>query len=338
MSIVPAVILESKWTPVVAIAATALCVVQIVASWRSTFVVSHKKVDNVPKRCDKEDGYKEKVVAYVFKSVTPTISGSPFSTKLATYLRFAGIPHVIKEAQFEKAPKNKVPYIEHAGNFFGDSQLIIRYLDNTYDVATMASAALRELGGLKRGFVAFDKLSAADQAICDVVRLTSETEIYWAIHSVKWAGKSGIGKKESMWTATRDAYFEHAPAVIRILLTPMIRVGALKDAWGYGLMRHSPEDQLYLACRAVRSLSTLLGDKAFFLGDFPAECDCSAFGALECCLDDSRWPNALTDYVRKECPNLVEYVARVRKMVFPDVAPSDPRPASRETGTPIKKK
>lgn len=338
MTVLPTAIVESNWTPVVAVVSTALCVVLLVLNLRSLFVVPYKVGESVPTKCAKEDGYKEKVVAYVFKSATSTISGSPFSTKLTAYLRLSGIPHIVKEAQFENAPKGKVPYIEHAGSFFGDTQLIIRYLNNTYDIAEMATAALKDLPGLKKAFVPFDNLPAADQAISETIRLTCETELYWANSGVRWAGKLGIGKKESLWTATREAYFGDMPAVIRQLLTPMIRVGLLRDAWGYGLLRHSPEDQLYLASRAVRSLSTLLGDKAFFLGDFPAECDCTAFGALEGCLDDSRWPNALTDLIRAECPNLVDYVARVRRTVYPDVQPSDPRPASRETGTPIKKK
>lgn len=334
----PAFIVESKWTPVIAVVSSVLCVLQLGLTLKATFVVNHKEIEDVPKKCLKEEGYKEKVTACVFKSASPSISGSPYSTKLTAYLRFCGIPHVVKEAQFEKAPKNKVPYIEHAGSLFGDSQLIIRYLDNTYDVAEMSVVALRDLKGLKKAFVPFANLSTIDQARSDAIRLTCETELYWALCSIRWSGKSGIGKKESLWAATCEAYFGAIPAFIRYLLTPMLRVSVLKDAWGYGLARHSPDDQLYLALRAARSLSLQLGAQAFFLGDFPSECDCAALGALECCLDDSRWPNALTDCIRRECPNLVDYVARVRGIVFADVAPSDAMPGSWTGVTPLKKK
>jgi glutathione S-transferase len=333
----PAFIADSKWTPYIAVGASALCVVQIVLSLKATFVVSKKKVDDVPKKCISADGYKEKLTAYVFNGETRSISGSPATTKLLAFLRFTGIPHDVKEAQFEKAPKNKVPYVKHAGSLFGDSQLIIRYVENTYDVAKMSAAAVKDLNGLNKAFVPFDNLSPTDQALSDSIRLTCETEVYWALCNCRWGGDIGLGNNEALWFATRDTYFGKIPAFIRYILTPMIRVSVLKDAWGYGLIRHSPADQLYLASRAVRSLSNLLGEKTFFLGDFPSECDCAALGALECILDDSRWPNPLTDLIRREYPNLEAYVARVRQFVFSDVDPSASRPGSRAGVTPVAK-
>ena len=106
----------------------------------------------------------------------------------------------------------------------------------------------------------------------------------------------------------------------------MIRVNVLRDAWGQGLVRHSPADQLYLAKRAIRSLSSLLDKQTFFLGESPAECDCIAFGVLDCCLDDSRWPNDITHYIKHECVNLVDFVARIRKFVYADTKVTDAFP------------
>ena len=331
----PSIIIESKWTPYIAVVATIFCFIQFFFFLRSTFVPPKRKFGDVPKKCNKTDGYKENVIAYVFDGKAVSVSGSPFSTKLTAFLRLTDIPHTIKEADFEKAPKGKVPYIEHAGSFFGDSQLIIRYLENTYDIAKMSVGAVKLLSGVKKPFVPFNKLTSTDQALSDAIRLTCEGELYWAINSVRWCGEVGIGKKESLWDATNALYFTAIPAFIRPALTAMIRTGTMKDAWSQGLARHSPADQLYLATRAAKSLSVLLGDKQFFLGDFPAECDCIAFSTLDCLLDDSRWPNPLTVWVRQECPNLVQYVARFRSMVFADMVPGDVRPPSRETGTPI---
>lgn len=327
---------EGKWVSVVAIGASALCLLQIAYFIKSTFILAKKNVTDVPQKCKKEDGYKEPVITYLFNGNGPTISGSPFSAKLAMYLRLAGIPHVVKEADFEKAPKSKVPYIEHAGSFFGDSQLIIRYMENTFDVSKMATKS--SVKGTK-AFVPFDSLSEENQGLSDMIRYACETELYWALSSVRWAGDQGIGKSESLWETTRAMYFDKIPAFIRGIITNMIRVNLMRDAWGYGLVRHSPNDQLFLATRSLKSLSSILGKKAYFLGDFPAECDCTAFGALECVLDDSCWPNDLTTYMRTECPNLVQYVQRVRQQVFPDVAPTDLRPSSRDTGlVPLPKK
>ena len=328
---------EPKWVAVVAVVAPILCIVQAFYFLKSKFVVEIKKVGNVPTKSLSETDYKEAVTAYLFNSPGSTVSGSPFSTKLSMYLRLAGIPHNIREANFEKAPKSKVPYIKHGKAFFGDSQLIIRYLENTFDVSKMAVKAAKEFG-ISSPFVPFEKLSPADQGLCDLVRLTCEGEMYWALISVRWCGEMGMGKSESLWRTTCAVYFAKLPAFLRNIIPYFARAALIRDAWGQGMSRHSPDDQLYLACRASKSLSNILGKKQFFLGDAPSECDCIAFGALQNCADDSQWPNPLTDYMRKECPNLLEYVARIRTSVFQDMKAGDERPLGRPTGEAFPKK
>lgn len=328
---------DTKVISAVAVGAITLCLLQASYFIKSTFFVPNKHVADVPCKCRSEDGYKESVTAYVFDGPGAGISGSQFSTKLAMYLRLAGIPHKIKLAQFEKAPKGKTPYIEHDGATFGDTQLIIRYLENTFDLSKMAANVAKE-NGTTHAFVPFYALAPQDQAMSDLIRLMCEGELYWAAGLIRWGGEFGIGQDEKHWRTTCEMYFKMIPAFIRGILTSMIRVSFLRDAWGQGLVRHSPNDQLYLAQRALKSLSTILGKKMFLLGESPSECDCCAFGCLEACLEDALWPSALSEYVRNECPNLVEYVTRVRALAFPDVLPSDLRPASKESCIPYPRK
>ena len=115
---------DSKWTTAIAVGITALCVVPLACFVRSTFVIPKTKVKDVPTTCKKEDGYDEIVTVYVVGGKSKAISPSPFTTKLVTYLRLTGIPHIIKEADFSRAPKGKAPYIEHAGATLGDTQLL----------------------------------------------------------------------------------------------------------------------------------------------------------------------------------------------------------------------
>jgi glutathione S-transferase len=323
-----------SWGSVIAVIASTLCALQFGQTIKSTFWYSRKVGDDVPEQSQNENDYKLPVNVFVFTGPAISVSGSQFSTKIVSYLRLAGIPHKVLEANFDEAPKSKVPYIKHGGAFFGDSELIIRYLENTYDVSKMAEAASKDLG-LSAPFVPFYKLSEENQAMSDLIRLTCESKIYWAIVSVRWGGTLGISKSEDSWAHTRRLYFEAMPSFIRGPITAMIRASFLRGADAQGLLRHSPKDQLYLASRAIRSLSTLLGDKTYFLGDFPAECDCIAFAALDCCMDDSHWPNPMTDFVRNECPNLVEYAARLRKQLYPDLEVHDKLPPSRLSGEPL---
>ena len=230
---------------------------------------------------------------------------------------------MIKEADFNKAPKNKVPYIEHDGNLLGDSQLIIRYLENTFNVNYMSG-----LGGGKNHFIPFAKLSSTEKAQSELIRILCEHDIYWGILSIKWAGEGGICRTETAWHNTVENYFGAIPAVIRGVITSMIRVDVLRDSWGQGLQRHSPEDQLYFMKRSLETLSVTLGRNTFMLGDSPSECDCIAFGTLDCLLDDSKWPNALTDFINDTCPNLVRYHRSIRQSVFEDMKLGDKLPPS----------
>ena len=214
-----------------------------------------------------------------------------------------------------------MPYIEHDGNLLGDSQFIIRYLENTFNVAYMSG-----LGGTKNAFVPFAKLSAADRAKSELVRILCEQDLYWGITCIKWAGKEGLCQTEDAWNNTVENYFSDIPSAIRGILTSMIRTDVMRDMWGQGLRRHSPDDQLYLMKRSVETLSVTLGNGVYMLGKFPSECDCIAFGTIDCILDDSKWPNKLTDFLREECPNLVRYHSAIRNSVFEDVAVGDKLP------------
>jgi len=311
---------------IIAVISTSLCALFIFYFVKSTFFLDRKTTADVPKECSPDD-YKKVVEVYLFKGPGISLSGSPFSTKLSTYLRLTGIPHTVQEADFEKAPKSKVPYIKHGDTFFGDSQLIIRYIENSFDVKSMAAEAADELGLKHKPFVPYNNLKPKDRAMSDLIRLTCEGELYWSLSIIRWGGEHGMGRREELWEMTKQCYFDKIPSPIRNIITRMIRVNVLRDAWGQGLIRHSPSDQLYLTKRALQSLSSLLGDKYFFLGAYPAECDCIAFGTLDCFLDDSRWPNEVTDFINSECTNLVDYVARIRSSVFPDVKVTDDFPA-----------
>lgn len=262
----------------------------------------------------------ESVEAFVLGGDGSTMAFSPFSTKLLMYLRLSGIKHTTGSADVQKAPKSKVPYVKHGANLVGDSQLIIRYLENTFDVKKL-SAGVADRYELTHAFLPFSQLSASQQAKSDLIRLACESELYWTVVSIRWAGAYGITKTEKNWDITAVKLFDDIPAIFRSPLVRFIRSSVLRDSYGQGFGRHSAADQLYLAKRAISALSVMLGSDPFFLGKNPSECDCIAFGTIEQLLADSIWPNELTSFVRREFPNLVEYCDRIRNTVFRDVQP-----------------
>jgi len=239
---------------------------------------------------------------------------------LLLYARVAGIPHTVGDVNHGQNSKGKAPYIVHGGKVIADSQLIIRYFENSFDLVAMAKK-VRE--PQQPEFVPFCDLSPEDQAKSDAVRILCETEIYWSIASIRWLGVAGITQTESSWHTTVEKYFGKLPAALRFFLVPWLRVTLARDAYGYGFARHSPKDQIYLAKRAIKALSVLLGREKFFLGsNIVSEVDCVAHAMIENISGEKdAWPNALSEFIISECKNLVEFEERVKGFYCNDLDP-----------------
>lgn len=313
---------DNPWMVASLVLALIVTVMMVKTYRRITFMPKSVPRDMPTRSLSADDG--KGLVAYVFAGNERCMTFSPYSTKLLTYLRLAHIPHRVQYAEYDKAPKNKVPYVLHNGNLVGDTQLIIRYLENTLDVAKIADKGASG----KRTLVPFAGLTSEQQALSDVVRLTCEGELYWALVSMRWYGAAGLARDEGLWQTTSAMFFAGIPSLLRPLIVKIIRATSFRDAWGHGFARHSPGDQWYLASRAVRALSALLGDKDYFLGDIICEGDCAVFGLLQCLLEDTTWPNEFTAFIRKECPNLVRFVERIQALAFADTTRGQKMPAS----------
>src|SRR5687768_6031520 len=72
---------------------------------------------------------------------------SPFCAKLETYLKMRGLPYESKVANFMKAPKGKVPWVEIDGGApMGDSGLIIEELEKKHGLDAHLDPATRARG------------------------------------------------------------------------------------------------------------------------------------------------------------------------------------------------
>ena len=72
----------------------------------------------------------------------------------------------------------------------------------------------------------------------------------------------------------------------------------------------------------------MLGDKAFFHGDFVCETDCVVYSFVKSMMD-ATWSHPLADYVSVDCTNLVRYADRIHKIYFPDFISGDKQPKSK---------
>ena len=86
----------------------------------------------------------------------------------------------------------------------------------------------------------------------------------------------------------------------------------------HGIGRHTPEEQLELTARDLKSVEDILGEKNFLLTmDTPTSIDCTVFGHLAQFLYiPMEFPQKT--YMHENCPKLIEYVDRMKHLIWTD--------------------
>ncbi len=222
---------------------------------------------------------------YVFSPKWGLPTHSPFTLKLATWMRLTGLPHqLVFEDDPRKGPKKKAPWIELDGVPMGDSELIIAHLQATLGVDPDAHLTRRQ----------------AAQAL--VLRRTFEEHfapIYDYFFFVDDVG----------WEHARS-HFDFLPALIRPVVLPLIRSDTRKELWLKGIGRHDVDDIAAFARADLDAAATLLDDQPFFFGDRPTTTDCTLYGFLAMVLH-APIASPVQAHLRT-LPNLVAFCDRMR--------------------------
>lgn len=213
---------------------------------------------------------------------------SPFCAKLQTYLRMAKLPFEVAEASITKAPKGKIPYVTIDGEMMGDSGFIIARLEATIDEPLDA--------GLD------DKGRAIGHA---VARMLDEGFSFANLY-FRFGAEEGYG-------VLLPEFKKALPGPLK-LLTGVIRRNALKSIRTQGTGRHSHDEISTVAKADLRSVSALLGDKPYLLGDKPRTFDASVFAFINTTLGFP-YDSEARKYVAGE-KNLVAYHDRVQKAFY----------------------
>lgn len=90
-----------------------------------------------------------------------------------------------------------------------------------------------------------------------------------------------------------------------------------QDLYSQGMGRHTTAEVAHIAVKDLRSLSTILGDRPYLLGDKPSSYDAAVFSALAVYL----WQlpgSAHETYLNTEGQNLVRYCERLREKWYSD--------------------
>ena len=225
---------------------------------------------------------------------------SQFVLKIETYLRMAGVEFQTKSLGMgfaETAPKGKLPYIEHNGAQIADSSIIIDYLKEHF------------------GDPLDGNLSDDQRASGHTIKRMVEEHIWWLMARERW------------W-APENPYWD-TPGLLKELDQESYE-GARDDSrrkcmeHGVGAFTDLEIDKR--GREDLDTLSTLLGEHLYFLGDKPTSVDATTYAFLWQIMN-AAYTSQLKNAAQKH-NNLVSYVQRLEKKWFSNDPMSMQREAS----------
>lgn len=232
------------------------------------------------------------ITLYGFGPTLGMPDGSPYVMKAEILLRMAGLAYrKDTRAGLDQAPKGKLPFIDDVGEVVADSTFIRAHIERKY------------------GFD-FDRgLGRTERAEAWAIERMIEDHLYWCGVHMRWTDDAIFAKGVAH-------FFDAVPEAIRDKIRDDARARVLGYLHGQGLGRHQPEEVTALGARTLEALSTLLGKRAWLMGDAPCGTDAAMTGILAMLLT-----TALDTTLRRHAlaqANLARYVDRAVPHFFPE--------------------
>ncbi|MDB5392918.1 MAG: glutathione S-transferase [Rhodospirillales bacterium] len=217
---------------------------------------------------------------------------SPFVTKAEMLLKLAGLPYATEIGDLRAAPRGKLPWLEDDGVVVPDSTLIRFHIERKYAFD-------------------FDKgLLAPERGVAWAVEKLLEDHFYWAMLDARWMNDENFAKGPAQ-------FFSGVPEPARASVMEKARALVATNLKGHGMGRYSQNEIAALAKRALGSVTAILGDRPYLMGERPCGADASVFafvtGAL-CPL----FTTPLVDLAASR-QNLVDYRDRLMGQYFPEM-------------------
>ena len=237
------------------------------------------------------------ITLYGFGKCFNVMDASPFVVKVELFMRMANIPYQIKYGAkyLKKAPKGKLPFIDDDGIVVADSEAIMGYLTDKYQITLDA------------------ELTAEQKAQAHLITKSLDEGLYWCLVYSRWI-------MDESWPLTNEAFFGSLSVPLRWFLPNIIRKSVKKNLHGQGIGRHSSEEILAISDKSLASLSTLLADKNFFFGDTHTSFDAIVYSHL-CEFISVRFDNGFESKFTKNAKryqNLVQFCQRIEDKFYPE--------------------
>lgn len=222
-------------------------------------------------------------------------SASSFVSKVEILLKMAGVPYRHVDANFSRAPKGKIPFIEEDGELLGDSTFIRLHLEDRHGAN-------------------FDGgLDASEKATAQAFEVMCDEHLYWATVHARWT------VAENFERGPRH-FFDSAPALLRPVIVAMVGRSVVRTLKGQGFGRHTKQEVEQLAIRDIDAVAAFIGDKPFLMGNEPCGADASVWSGVTGVLC-KHFTTPIRDHAEKHA-NLVAYSARGMARWFPELVES----------------
>lgn len=218
---------------------------------------------------------------------------SPFCTKTEVQLKMAGLPHRKEQGRPDESPKGQLPFIVDGDARIADSHFIRAHIERSYGIDFDAG------------------LDATQRAQAWAIERMLENHLQWASGYARWIIRENFDRGPAH-------FFDDAPEPVRAKLREDVRGRVANRLFEVGMTRHSPEEIVDLGDRSLQTLSVLLGDRPYLMGDRPAGVDATMLGTLAGILT----PFFSSDLRRRAegYPNLVAYTGRLMRQYYPEHA------------------
>jgi glutathione S-transferase len=233
----------------------------------------------------------DKLILHTFPSALGLADPSPFPTKVMAFLAMHNIDYERVVGDVRQAPLKKIPFLEHKGNRVPDSERILDYLIDEFDLPA-------------------DELTEEQHAIGHMICRALEERTYWCVVYYRWFF-------DDSFAVIRENLLSAIPALLRKFVGGMIQKSVKKTLYGQGLTRHDDKTIAEFMRRDYAALSTLLGDKPYLFGDKMTRYDATAIATVAMLFVEDipqRWPDILAEF-----PNLKSYYERNKAGLFVDV-------------------
>ncbi len=216
---------------------------------------------------------------------------SPFVTKAVVLLEMARLDYETRTGDPRKAPKGKMPVLHDGATVIPDSTFIRWHLEKAHGIDFDPGVT--------------DEQKAVGWAVSKML----EDNLYWAVVHERWAIDENFEKGPRK-------FFSVVPAIMRPVITAMVRRHVKRDLWSQGTARHSLEEIGQVAGASLDSVAHILGDTPYLFGDDPCGADASVYAFISnvlCGQFDSRLRDMAAGH-----DNLVAYSKRMEERYFVD--------------------